>query len=289
MDDLDETMAFQLKCEMQGCTFIATNDDKDLMLAAFGSHQKNHDIQTNTAIAAPQRNEMSRAQRTERPKIQKGGSEETWNTFFTRWNNYKKTSGIPESVATGELFECCSLELGDDIIRENPQLLEGAEKDLLAAIKRHAIIPVAKTVRRSDVLQMRQDHDEGVRAFYARVKGKADTCAYIVTCTHNACGRKVDYTHGCTKRTTTPGLPAELPFPAVPENIPRFEEYCKTNYASSVFNQCPHQTLPEMGDSPPLKIHVDPQAEPVAHLKTGFVPLHLYDLVMADLKRDIAT
>ena len=636
-------MAFQLKCELQGCTFTASNDDKDLMLAAFGSHQKNHDIQANTVNAAPQRNETSRGQRTERPKIRKGGSEETWNTFFTRWNNYKKTSGIPESVVTGELFQCCSEELGDDIIRENPQLLDGSEEDLLAAIKRIAIIPVAKTVRRSDVLQMRQDHDEGVRAFYSRVKGKADTCAYTVICTHSECGRKVDYTHevikdmlvtgladseirrdvlgwqeldaktvletvtfieskemarnallqcssgtmnamshykkqkgndnkhnkddikdkktatgkcplcgkdyrlyiffkrskkfnekpfptcfdcrpskvqkvdigeitaggeagaifssigaitnaqepnpiqntttktasdlvvvtsidhnlvaglqnmtfdrilgwqkakkpchprlrlrattektdyyslglnkfvsitpfhidvvtdsgaqacvwslkgfilsgfktsdlipikhsmaaanklpikiegaivlrlsgkddngekhecavivyvssdvddfflseeamkqlaiipkdfprigaaktpqntvpcniaevtvepqkdtcpsGCVKRTPTPGLPSELPFPAVPENISKFEEYCKTTYASSVFNQCPHQTLPEMGDSPPLEIHVDPEAEPVAHLKTGFIPLHLYDQVMADLKRDIA-
>ena len=59
-------MAFQLKCELQGCDFTASNDDKDLMLAAFGSHQKNHDIQANTAIAAPQRNETSRGQRTEK-------------------------------------------------------------------------------------------------------------------------------------------------------------------------------------------------------------------------------
>ena len=43
-----------------------------------------------------------------------------------------------------------------------------------------------------------------------------------------------------------------------------------------------------MGSAPPLKIHVDAEAEPVAHLKTGFIPLHLYDLVMADLKRDIS-
>ena len=93
---------------------------------------------------------------------------------------------------------------------------------------------------------------------------------------------------GCIKRTVPPGLPSKLPFTPVPENIPKFEEYCKTMYSSSVFNQCPHQLLPEMGDAPPLKIHVNADAEPVAHLKTGFIPLHLYDLVMADLKRDIA-
>ena len=543
-------------------------------------------------------------------------------------------------MVTGELFECCSTELGDDIIRENRLLLlNGTEENLLTAIKRLAVIPVAKTVRRSDVLQMRQDHDETVRGYYARVKGKADTCAYIVTCTHENCRRKVDYTNevikdmlvtglsdpeirrdvlgwteldgktaleivtfveskemarnallhsnsgqmsalsryrkekttpenkdglvdkktatgkcpicskdyrlfvffkrskkynekpfatcfeckrpktpknieggetsaltfssigaisdlqvsetnsmveetdtsmivvtevsnhsriiaglqnmtfdqiigwqkakkpchprlqlrvtteqsdyislgtsfvsitpfhidvvtdsgaqscvwslrgfilagfkksdlipikhsmtaanklpikiegaiiirlsgkdangdihecavivyvspdvddfflseeamkqlaiipkdfprigaakehretaavayivvedqnptntdkclsGCVKRTPTPGLPSSLPFPAVPENIPKFEEYCKTRYASSTFNKCPHQTLPEMGDAPPVKIHVDPEAKPVAHMKTGFIPLHFYDTVMADIKKDIA-
>ena len=635
-------MAFELPCQVDGCNFKASNDDKDFMLAQYTSHQKNHDIQTNSANAAPQRNDASRAQRSERPKIQAGGSEETWNTFFTRWNNYKRTCCIPEHLITGELFECCSTELGDDIIRQDPKLLEGSEEALLAAIKLHAIIPVAKTVRRTDVLQMRQDHDEGVRAFYASVKGKADTCGYVVKCTRATCDTKVDYTQevikdvlitglsdpeirrdvlgwpeldgktaletvafieskemarnallhcnsgtmnalstyrkqqknpenkndlsirdkntatgkcplcgkdyrlfiffkrskkyndkpfptcfecktqkgknpetsgsgeagalftpigaitnaqgsqpsnlltqatkqsapdtviissinhnkviaglrnmtfdrilgwqkakkpshprlrlrvttektdycslglnhvsitpfhidvvtdsgaqscvwslkgfilsgfkmtdlipiehsmaaankspikvegaivlrlsgqddngethdcavvvyissdvedfflseeamkqlaiipkdfprigaakptqeptsnvvevaiepqedtcpsSCVKRTSTPGLPRELPFPPLPENIPKFEEYCKTTYASSVFNKCPHQLLPEMGDSPPLKIHVDPDAEPVAHQKTGFVPLHLYDLVMADIKRDIA-
>ena len=199
-------MAHVLKCQFTGCNFSATNDDKDLMLAIFGSHQKNHELNGKSASGASQRNEVSRVQRSERPKIQSGGSEESWNTFVTRWKNYKKTCGIHETLVTGELFECCTTELGDDIIRENRQLLDGSEKDLLAAIKRLAIIPVAKTVRRSDVLQMRQDHDEGVRAFYARVKGKADTCAYTVDCTHVDCGRKIDYTHEVIKDMLVTGL-----------------------------------------------------------------------------------
>ena len=147
-------MALELKCQIGGCTFIASHDDKDIMLALFGSHQKNHEYQANVA-AAPPRNDGYRAPKSERPKIAAGGSEESWNTFVTRWNNYKRTSGVTGVVVTGELFECCSTELGDDIIRENKTLLEGSEVNLLSAMKRLAVIPVAKTVRRSDVLQMR--------------------------------------------------------------------------------------------------------------------------------------
>ena len=149
---------------------------------------KNHHLQA----SGPARTELSRAPKTERPKITAGGSEESWNTFETRWGNYKRTSGISGSLVTGELFECCSTELGDDIIRENRKLLEGTETNLLAAIKRLAVIPVAKCVRRSEVLQLKEEHEEGVRQFYARVKGKADTCAYTVACT-GGCNRKIDY------------------------------------------------------------------------------------------------
>ena len=92
----------------------------------------------------------------------------------------------------------------------------------------------------------------------------------------------------CPERTLPPGRPSRLPFIPTPENIPRFEEWCKQRYASSSYNQCPHQHLPEMGDTPPLKIHVDADAKPVVRLKPGFIPLHQYDRVIADLKRDIA-
>ena len=194
---------YRLECQIAGCEFAASHDDKDIMLALFGSHQKNHDIQA--TATAPMRTETSRAPKTERPKIAAGGSEESWNTFVTRWGNYKRTSGIQGSLVTGELFECCSTELGDDIIRENKDLLEGTEENLLTAIKRLAVIPVAKCVRRSDVLQMREEHEEGVRQFYARVKGKADTCAYTVTCT-NGCNRKIDYTNEVIKDVLVTGL-----------------------------------------------------------------------------------
>ena len=89
----------------------------------------------------------------------------------------------------------------------------------------------------------------------------------------------------CPKRTLPLGRPSQLPFIPIPENTPKFEEWCKQRYASSSYNQCPHQHLPEMGDTPPLKIHVDADAKPVVRLKPGFIPLHQYD--RADLKRDI--
>ena len=194
-------MAFKLECGVESCNFEAINDDKDIMLALYASHQKNHEI-----VRAPPTNraETSRAAKAERPKISAGSSEESWNTVLTRWNNYKRTAAIPDSLAAGELFECCDADLGDDIIRLNSSLLEGPEAPLLEAIKKLAVIPTAACVRRKEVLQLKQDHSETVRSFFAKVKGKADTCGYTVPCPD--CNTKVDYTSHQIKDVLLVGL-----------------------------------------------------------------------------------
>ena len=58
-------------------------------------------------------------------------------------------------------------------------------------------------------------------------------------------------------------------------------------YASSAFNQCEHQPLPLMKGSPPIKLHVNPEAEPVAIHKARPVPVHWRDKVLAELERDV--
>ena len=70
------SMAFKLECGVESCNFEAINDDKDIMLALYASHQKNHEI-----VRAPPTNraETSRAAKAERP-ISAGSSEESWNT-----------------------------------------------------------------------------------------------------------------------------------------------------------------------------------------------------------------
>ena len=54
-----------------------------------------------------------------------------------------------------------------------------------------AVIPVATGALRTELLQLRQERDEPLRAFTARVRGKAETCAFTTIC---ECGKNVDYT-----------------------------------------------------------------------------------------------
>ena len=58
-------------------------------------------------------------------------------------------------------------------------------------------------------------------------------------------------------------------------------------YALSTFNMCPHQKLPVM-DSKPLKLHLDPDARPVAVFTAATVPMHWIDEIKAQLHEDVA-
>ena len=66
-----------------------------------------------------------------------------------------------------------------------------------------AVIAVATGVTRAELVLLRQERDETFRAFSARVRGKAETCAYSVNCT---CGRDVDFTDAIVRDVLIAGI-----------------------------------------------------------------------------------
>ena len=91
----------------------------------------------------------------------------------------------------------------------------------------------------------------------------------------------------CPRRELPPPVPSTLPYPALPENREQIKQWILNYYSSSAFNQCEHQPLPLMKDSPPIKLHIDPNAQPVAIHKPRPVPIHWRDQVKSDLDRDV--
>ena len=92
---------------------------------------------------------------------------------------------------------------------------------------------------------------------------------------------------GCPTRTLPPERPKELPFECIPENNSKMKEWLVSRYAASTFNKCPHQPLPGM-TGPAIRLHVNPEATPVAVHTPATVPLHWQDEVEEQINADIA-
>ena len=61
--------------------------------------------------------------------------------------------------------------------------------------------------------------------------------------------------------TPPPAIPAQLPFPATEDNIPKLEAYLIEQFITSAFNKNP--PFPIM-NAPPAKIHLLPNSKPHA-------------------------
>ena len=78
------------------------------------------------------------------------------------------------------------------------------EHEVFAPMRRLAVREENTMVTRVTLQNMRQDRDEPVRAYGARLKGQASVCKYIQQCA--GCGANVDYTEAILRDVLCRGL-----------------------------------------------------------------------------------
>ena len=112
-------------------------------------------------------------------------------------------SGLNPDASSSHFFQCTGDELGDSLLKTAPSMVSKPTSVVMAAMKSLAVIVVATGVMRAGLVCMQQDRDESFRAFAARVRGKAETCAYITKCT---CLREVDFTDSIIRDVLMVGI-----------------------------------------------------------------------------------
>ena len=90
----------------------------------------------------------------------------------------------------------------------------------------------------------------------------------------------------CPTRALPPSDRPVLPCAPIPENLQQLKQFILERFKGSAFNCCEHQVLPLMTDSPPLRLHIDPQATPTAVYTPSAVPRHWVQDVKNGLDRD---
>ena len=168
----------KVKCTLVGCDFETEDVSDALAIALLTNHGLHHQNCSSTSgRTSPQ------APKLDRPTINIGVSVEEWNVFVRRWEVFRKGSNIDAASAPTQLFQCAGAELGDSLLKVHPNAVSDTLPKLLENLRSLAVIPVATSVIRTELLLLRQERDESFRNFTTRVRGKAETCSYSNKCT----------------------------------------------------------------------------------------------------------
>ena len=160
----------KVACPMPGCSFETDDQEPAVVAVLLQIHGQLHSSESRNSSRDPKMN---------RPRIDTGADQESWNTFLRRWENFRVGSNIRDCTASVQLLQCAGDELSEMLLKTDPEISSRHITEVLSAMKSFAVIPVAIGIVRDELMQMHQANDESFRSFAAKVRGKAETGEFI--------------------------------------------------------------------------------------------------------------
>ena len=190
-------------CPAPGCTeaFDETlsQDNLSILLS----------IHARTAHAAPAPPQAQppriKAEQVKRPTIVASGTSEEWSYFTQRWTIYKEATRLDGADLIYQLLETCDEPLRKDLTRTYGLLTHETEDTVLGHIRSLAVRKENIMVARVQLQQMRQDRDEPVRSYCARLRGQASVCNFSILCPCTD-PQEVDYSSHIVRDSLIRGL-----------------------------------------------------------------------------------
>ena len=185
-------------CPIESCTYVTPDLDAQIVAALLTTHATVHSSPNIQSGAA-------KVERVKRPTISSAGTSEEWQYFTTRWKEYVAATRVDGREKVLQLLECCDDDLRKDLTRSSVGTLsDKTEEQVLAAIKSLAVRDENTMIARVTLNNSRQDRDEPIRSFCARLRGQANVCKYIIECQN--CEHQVDYTESILRDVICRGL-----------------------------------------------------------------------------------
>ena len=195
-------MTTTIECQYTGCEYVAENNSEAIAIAMLASHNNIH------SGAAPRAATKQKVPRIDRPELKQDVSDEDWQTFEAEWRRFKRCTEMSDNEVADQLFQCCEKTLARLLLKEEPEIIESGEHALMDAMQKMAVLHVATTVRRTNLMSLRQEHGQTFREFFANVRAAAATCDYRIRCPQACCNDKnpVDYTAMVVKDILISGI-----------------------------------------------------------------------------------
>ena len=173
--------ALGLVCPYPDCTYSTGEHSMEITLTLLQMHRDGVHAPAIPANTVPTTS-AARIQKVNRPTISLAGSSEEWSYFLTRWNDYVDATRVTGKEHIIQLLECCDEDLRKDLTRcAGGSLTNKTEQQVLDAMQQLAVRQETTMVARVGLYEMRQDHDEPVRSYGARIRGQANICKYTMS------------------------------------------------------------------------------------------------------------
>ena len=161
-----------IQCPIEGCEYETPDVEPVIAAALITTHTTSHRTPSGST-------QTPKVERVKRPNVSSAGTTEDRQYFKSRWNDYVKATRLEGTDRIVQLLECCDDQLRKDLTRNaGGTLTEMAENELFAAMRRLAIREENTMVVRVTLHNMRQDRDEPIRAYGARLRGQASICKF---------------------------------------------------------------------------------------------------------------
>ena len=158
----------ELRFPFEGCPYVLPKIDPALAAVYLSAHLNEHKADR---ADAPQ--PTARVERVKRPTIASAGNSEEWTYFLSRWGDYVRATKVGGPDMVLQLLECCDEQLRRDLTRNTGgTLADRPEEAVIKAIRNLAVREENLCIARSALHEMRQDREELVRAFGARLRGQ---------------------------------------------------------------------------------------------------------------------
>ena len=166
-----------VECPIPGCDYQTADLDAAIVAALITTHSTIHTS-----------GQAAKVEKVKRPTIDAAGTSEEWSYFTSRWTDYVEATKITGKDRVVQLLECCSEPLRKDLTNAaGGTLTNKTEAEVLAAIKTLAVREENIMVARVNLHNMRQDRDETIRSFGARLRGQAGVCKFVMPRLCNRC------------------------------------------------------------------------------------------------------
>ena len=155
-----------MECVVDDCQFATKELEPEIAVRLIELHDKNSHTQVSGgSTAGDSRNKVKFKQ----PEIDQGQSLEEWETFLTRWKEYKKQMKVDTGNVSGQLISCASNELETSLRRVlGKDFYNETEGVLLLEMKKLVVKFQNPAVYVEEFLTTKQEVGESVRHFMSR-------------------------------------------------------------------------------------------------------------------------